>query len=131
MRALTLKGSGPVRIGPRLRSGQPRPRRGSVQNVRYSHEDWTKWRGLHNPALNPAEAPAIRVFEEDGQLYSLDNRRLFVGQLQDAQVPVRYATPDEYNQAMGHLSSDNGGVGITVRGGFGYFEFPYVPLEGS
>ena len=70
------------------------------------------------------------MFEENGQLYSLDNRRLFVGQLNDAEVPVRYATPTEYNNAFdrNHFSSKNGGVGVRVRGGYGYFQFPSVDL---
>ena len=55
------------------------------------------------------------MFEENGNLYSLDNRRLFVGQMRDASIPARYATPDEYNAMLSHLTSTNDGTGITVR----------------
>lgn len=87
-------------------------------------------RSVFDQGLNPATAPPMRVFEEDGQLYSLDTRRLLVGQLQDANVPVRYTTPAEYNAAVdaGRFTSTNGGIGITVRGGFGFFQFPSMDL---
>jgi hypothetical protein len=43
----------------------------------------------------PKGMPAIRVFQQDGNLYSLDNRRLFAGQYADVSLPYQWASPAE------------------------------------
>lgn len=43
----------------------------------------------------PADLPPIRVFEQNGGLYSLDNRRLFAGQYAGVKLPYRMAAPSE------------------------------------
>ena len=43
----------------------------------------------------PEGLPQIRLFEQDGKLYSLDNRRLFAGQYAGVKLPYRMATPAE------------------------------------
>jgi len=74
--------------------------------VAVPHSNWTEARGPVKP---------IRVFEQEGQLYSLDNRRLFAGQFADAELPFRWATPEEVADESWKFTSSNGGIGITMR----------------
>jgi filamentous hemagglutinin len=67
--------------------------------------------------VSPDEIPPIRVFERDGLVYTLDNRRLFVAS--QAGVPVRVvpATPAEIARESGRkMSTPNQGKIICIRG---------------
>lgn len=72
---------------------------------------------LKSGSLSADAFPAIRVFEVDGQLFSLDNRRLYV--FQQAGVPINAvpATAQEIANESFKFTTKNGGVSIRVRGG--------------
>ena len=74
-------------------------------------------RDLKSGAATPASLPPIRVFELNGRLFTLDNRRLFVAQ--QAGVPIRTvaATPMEVILEAYKFSTINEGVSVIVRGG--------------
>ncbi len=55
---------------------------------------------LRSGKLNPGEINPIRIFERDGKLYSLDNRRLFAHSQAGVPVNTRWATPDEVSSAL-------------------------------
>ncbi|MFH9712871.1 RHS repeat-associated core domain-containing protein [Streptomyces luteogriseus] len=57
----------------------------------------------------------IRVFERDGNLYSLDNRRLYA--FKEAGVPVQFvkATPRQVEQEAWKFTTKNDGISIRVR----------------
>ncbi|WP_316763687.1 RHS repeat-associated core domain-containing protein [Streptomyces herbicida] len=57
----------------------------------------------------------IRVFERDGNIYSLDNRRLYA--FKQADVPVRFvkASPREVEQESWKFTTKNDGASIRVR----------------
>ncbi len=61
------------------------------------------------------DVPPIRVFERDGKLYSLDNRRLYA--FQEAGVPIRsvWATADEVTSEAWKFTTRNDGVFVRVR----------------
>jgi len=61
--------------------------------------------------------PAIRIFEKDGNIHSLDNRRLFAGQYADVSLPYRWATPGEI--AARNQTQIFGGTSIVMRMGNG------------
>jgi hypothetical protein len=72
---------------------------------------------LANGAVSPADLPEIRVFEQDGDLYSLDNRRLFAGQMADVDLQYRMATQQEMDAELPwKFTTTNQGTGIEVRG---------------
>jgi hypothetical protein len=63
------------------------------------------------------DLPPIRVFEQDGDLYSLDNRRLFAGQMANVNLPYVFATRAELGAELNwEFSTDNNGIGIIARG---------------
>jgi filamentous hemagglutinin len=71
-----------------------------------------------------AKYPPIRVFEQDGALFTLDNRRLLVFSQAGQQVPFRFATAAEIAAETGGpfnklttTAAQGWGQFITVRGG--------------
>ncbi|MGI5473311.1 hypothetical protein [Streptomyces sp. CA-132043] len=62
------------------------------------------------------DIPSIRIFEEEGKIYSLDNRRLYA--FKKAGVPVRFkrATPAEVSRERWKFKTPNDGTSIKVRG---------------
>jgi hypothetical protein len=70
--------------------------------------------GLADGSVNPSSLPPIRVFEHNGELFSLDNRRLFAGQYAGVQLPYRIATPAEI--AGRDMTYVDGGLSIKIRG---------------
>lgn len=70
--------------------------------------------GLADGSISPSSIPPIRVFERNGELFSLDNRRLFAGQYAGAELPYRIATPAEI--ARRGMSYVDGGRSIKIRG---------------
>jgi len=71
----------------------------------------------------PESLPQLRLFEQNGNLYSLDNRRLFAGQMADVDLPYRVATAKEINSELNNkFTTTNEGTGIQMRG-VGYFSW--------
>jgi hypothetical protein len=72
---------------------------------------------LANGTVSATDLPGIRLFEQDGDLYSLDNRRLLAGQMADVDLSYRMATQQELNKEVGRkFTTTNQGTGIRVRG---------------
>jgi hypothetical protein len=61
-----------------------------------------------------ANTPPIRIVEKNGQVYTLDNRRLYAHQ--QAGVPVEYQKLDQIPKRQRFkFSTDNDGTSIQVR----------------
>jgi hypothetical protein len=75
--------------------------------------------GLKNGTIKPGDVPAIRVFEQNGQWFTLDNRRLQAFRQAGVDVPFRLATTEEILEASRHgkFNSPDGGLSIRIRGG--------------
>ena len=71
---------------------------------------------LQNGTTAVSEIPAIRLVERNGQLFTLDNRRLEAFRRAGVDVPYRMATPEEIMNEMWKFTSRNGGTSIRVRG---------------
>ncbi|WP_282697158.1 RHS repeat-associated core domain-containing protein [Streptomyces sp. CC208A] len=59
--------------------------------------------------------PAIRIFEHEGKIYTLDNRRLYV--FKEANIPINFrrATPQEVSSESWKMTTQNEGTSIRVR----------------
>jgi hypothetical protein len=75
--------------------------------------------GLKNGSIAPESVPAIRLVEREGNLITIDNRRLEAFRQAGIDVPTRMASPAEIQQAIkqnkfsaGELGSDT----IRIRG---------------
>ncbi|RUO80215.1 hypothetical protein CWI84_06160 [Idiomarina tyrosinivorans] len=73
--------------------------------------------GLKSGEISAEKVPAIRVFEKNGETYSLDNRRLKA--FQDAGVPIKTvpATAEEIANESYKFTSKTDGKSIRIRGG--------------
>lgn len=71
--------------------------------------------GLRSGLIKPTDVPAIRLVERDGQLFSLDNRRLEAFRRAGVEVPYRMATPQEVADEAWKFTTQNGGVSIRIR----------------
>jgi len=71
---------------------------------------------LKSGKLLPSDLPPIRVFEQDGVVYTLDNRRLLAAS--EAGVPIKVvpATAEEITKEGWKMTTTNGGSIICVRG---------------
>jgi hypothetical protein len=66
--------------------------------------------------LTADDFPAIRVFERDGNTYSLDNRRLYVFQEAGTSINTIPATEEEIASSLGDkFTTKNDGISIRVR----------------
>ncbi len=98
----------------------PRTIRFTQDSIKSTFKDGRSLRGLiddlKSGKITSDGLPAIRTFERDGKLYSLDNRRLKA--FQEAGVPIRTrpATADEIANETFKFTSKNGGASIRVRG---------------
>ena len=72
---------------------------------------------LKSGELTADQIPPIRIFEKNGKIYSLDNRRLYT--FQEANVPLRtvWATPEEVAAEAWKFTTKNDGTSIRVREG--------------
>ncbi|MFJ6539129.1 RHS repeat-associated core domain-containing protein [Streptomyces sp. NPDC091385] len=70
---------------------------------------------LKSGAKSADDIQPIRIFERDGQIYSLDNRRLYA--FKQAEVPVKFvkASPREVEQESWKFTTQNDGLSIRVR----------------
>ncbi|MDN4092515.1 hypothetical protein [Brevibacillus agri] len=66
--------------------------------------------------INPNDIPVIEIFELDGKIYTLDNRRLFV--FQQAGINIRYVKASlekVMSQSSWKFTTINDGASIKVR----------------
>lgn len=75
--------------------------------------------GLRSGDIPPGEVPPIRLVERDGNLFTLDNRRLVAFQQAGVSVPYRMATAAEENAEKWKFTTTNAGTSIRIRGGGG------------
>ncbi len=73
--------------------------------------------GLRSGCIRPQDITVLRIFERDGKLYTLDNRRLEAFRRAGVDVPVRMATPEEVAEEGWKFTTLNDGVSIRMRGG--------------
>jgi hypothetical protein len=71
--------------------------------------------GLRSGSVKPEEVPPIRLFEREGKLFTLDNRRLEAFRRASVPVPYRMATPEEVQEEAWKFTTQNQGVPIRVR----------------
>jgi hypothetical protein len=72
--------------------------------------------GLRNGSVDPNSLPPIRTFEVNGQLFSLDNRRLYAYQQAGIDIPTTPATSSQISRESFKFTTPNGGQDIAVRG---------------
>lgn len=72
--------------------------------------------GLKTAAVDAAGVPPIRLVGRDGELFTLDNRRLEAFRRAGVDVPYVMATPDEIADEAWKFTTRNGGVSVRVRG---------------
>lgn len=73
--------------------------------------------GIRAGDIDPSDFPPIRLVERDGDLYTLDNRRLVTFQKAGlAEVPYVMATPEEVGSEMWKFDPDATGTSIKIRG---------------
>jgi filamentous hemagglutinin len=71
---------------------------------------------LKSGKISPDDLPSIRVFEKDGRVYSLDNRRLLAISEAGVSIKVVLATPAEVAKEGWKMTTPNNGSIICVRG---------------
>jgi hypothetical protein len=71
--------------------------------------------GLRLGSVDPATVPPIRLFEREGKLFTLDNRRLEAFRRANVTVPFRMATPEEVEAESWKFTTQNEGASIRVR----------------
>jgi hypothetical protein len=71
--------------------------------------------GLRTGAVKPEDVAPIRLFERDGKLFTLDNRRLEAFRRAGVHVPYRMATPEEIQEESWKFTTRNQGLFIRVR----------------
>ncbi len=72
--------------------------------------------GLRSGWIKPGEIPEIRLTVKDGNLFTLDNRRLVAFQKADMPVPFRMATSEEAANEAWKFTTVTDGKSILVRG---------------
>lgn len=70
---------------------------------------------LRSGYLKPTDLPLMRLTVKDGQIYSLDNRRLVAFQKAGIQMPFRMATPEEALGEAWKFSTQNEGRSIIIN----------------
>jgi len=74
--------------------------------------------GLKTGKIKADDIPAIRIYEFDGKLYSLDNRRLYAFQQAGIDVKYIFASQQEFKKEILYkFTTTNDGLSIKVRGG--------------
>jgi len=71
--------------------------------------------GLKNGTLDPTSVPPIRLVARDGEIFTLDNRRLIAFQEAGVDVPYRMATPEEIAKEGWKFTTSNGGTSIQLK----------------
>jgi len=73
--------------------------------------------GLRSGKVDPDTVPSIRLVERNGQLYTLDNRRLEAFRRAEMEVNYRMATRAEIQHDAFKFTTQNEGLSIIIRGG--------------
>ena len=71
---------------------------------------------LKSGSLKADQVPAIRLVEKDGNLFTLDNRRLEAFRRAEMNIPYRMATPEEAASELWKFTTKNNGISIRIRG---------------
>ena len=72
---------------------------------------------LKSGAVKPRDLPPIRIFEKDGLVFSLDNRRLFAAREAGVKVHTVPATAAEIAKELPRkFTTKNNGTIIGIRG---------------
>ncbi|WP_262389585.1 DUF637 domain-containing protein [Cupriavidus campinensis] len=71
---------------------------------------------LQSGIISPTDLPPIRVFERNGMIYTLDNRRLFVTSQAGTSVNIKPATAQEVNKEGRKFTTTNDGCIVCIRG---------------
>jgi hypothetical protein len=71
---------------------------------------------LQSGRLRAHDVPAIRIFERDGKLFTLENRRLEAFRRAGVNVPVQMVTSQEIAEEAWKFTTPNDGVSIRIRG---------------
>ena len=72
--------------------------------------------GLRSGEVKPGDVPPVRVVNRDGELFTLDNRRLEAFRRADVPIPYRDATPAEAAREAYKFTTKNDGQSIRIRG---------------
>lgn len=72
---------------------------------------------LKTGRVRPETTPPIRLVERNGQLYTLDNRRLEAFRRAGLDVPFRMATDEEIAAEAWKFTTTNEGISVRIRGG--------------
>ncbi|MFJ4409567.1 RHS repeat-associated core domain-containing protein [Streptomyces sp. NPDC088910] len=71
--------------------------------------------GLRSGYIKPEDLPTVRLQYKDGNLFSLDNRRLVAFQKAGIQMPFRMATPEEIAGEAWKFTTKNDGASILIQ----------------
>ena len=72
--------------------------------------------GLRSGKVSAKDVPPIRVFEKDGLVYTLDNRRLYAFQKAGVEIRTVAATSEEIVEEAWKFTTKNAGKSVRVRG---------------
>ncbi|MBS2966441.1 hypothetical protein KGA66_25595 [Actinocrinis puniceicyclus] len=71
--------------------------------------------GLRSGYIDPESIPTVRLTVKDGQIYTLDNRRLVAFQKAVIPMPFQMATPEEAANEAWKFTTLNEGTSITIN----------------
>ena len=104
-----------------IRTIDPKQVRFSQDSISYKFKDGGTIddlaKGLQNGKISVDEVPPKRLVQRNGEIYTLDNRRLAAFQQAGVEVPYRMATPQEIAKDAFKFTTANEGVTIRIRGG--------------
>lgn len=72
--------------------------------------------GLRTGRVRPEDIPPLRLVEREGQLFTLDNRRLEAFRRAGLPVPWQMATAEEIATEDWKFTTTNGGTSVRIRG---------------
>ncbi|MFI9112904.1 RHS repeat domain-containing protein [Streptomyces venezuelae] len=104
---------------PAAGSISPKAVRYSQDSIKGSFKDGQSFEqaidALKEGRTKASDFPAIRIFEQQGKIYTLDNRRLYV--FKEANVPINFrrATAQEISNESWKMTTQNDGTSIRVR----------------
>jgi hypothetical protein len=71
--------------------------------------------GLRSGTIKAGDIPTVRLVGKNGELYTLDNRRLLAFQQAGIKMPYRMATPAEAAKDAFKFTTKNDGTSIVIR----------------
>jgi hypothetical protein len=92
----------------------------SQSSIRYRFQDGSTIddlaEGLRSGRVRSEEVPPLRLVEREGQLITLDNRRLEAFRRAGVALPWRMATAEEIAAEAWKFTTTNGGTSVRMRG---------------